>query len=50
MATIKVFDVHGCKELNCFDTLTAVDYLDDEVVIDPDVVDDGSLLVGSPIQ
>lgn len=27
MATIKVFDVHGMKELQCFDTLDAVPYL-----------------------
>lgn len=27
MATIKVFDVNGVKELNCFDTLSEVDYL-----------------------
>lgn len=27
MATIKVFDVNGVKELQCFDTLDNVDYL-----------------------
>lgn len=27
MATIKVFDVHGVKELHCFDTLDNVQYI-----------------------
>lgn len=30
MATIKVFDAAGVKELQCFDTLDAVPYLVDD--------------------
>lgn len=30
MATIKVFDANGVKELKCFDTLIEVPYLVDE--------------------
>lgn len=29
MATIKVFDVNGCRELQCFDTIDNVPYLED---------------------
>lgn len=29
MATIKVFDSNGVKELQCFDTLVDVPYLED---------------------
>lgn len=32
MATIKVFDANGVKELQCFDTLCDVPYLDEEVI------------------
>ena len=32
MATIKVFDSKGVKELKCFDTLDEVDYLPVESV------------------
>lgn len=34
MATIKVFDVNGVKELQCFDTLLEVPYLEDEEIDD----------------
>lgn len=34
MATIKVFDVNGVKELQCFDTLDVIPYLEDEEVED----------------
>lgn len=47
MATIKVFDVNGVKELSCFDTLDAVQYLSDEV---EEIVDDGELTIGSPLE
>lgn len=30
MATIKVFDCNGVKELNCFDTLVDVPYLEED--------------------
>lgn len=30
MATIKVFDANGVKELNCFDTLMEVPYLEED--------------------
>lgn len=30
MATIKVFDSEGCKELKCFDTLVEVPYIEEE--------------------
>lgn len=30
MATIKVFDAYGVKELHCFDMLDAVPYLVDD--------------------
>lgn len=36
MATIKVFDSEGVKELSCFDTLTDVPYLVEEEVNDQD--------------
>lgn len=42
MATIKVFDSKGVKELNCFDTLVDVPYLADEPVEDEeneDIID-----------
>lgn len=32
MATIKVFDVNGVKELQCFDTLLDVPYMEEEIV------------------
>lgn len=32
MATIKVFDVTGVKELKCFDTLVNVPYLEEEII------------------
>lgn len=47
MATIKVFDVNGCKTLNCFDTLDNVVY---DAVEDDTLVDDGELIVGTPIE
>lgn len=47
MATIKVFSVNGVKELSCFDTLENVDYLIDE---SEEIVDDGELTVGNPIE
>lgn len=34
MATIKVFDSEGVKELNCFDTLSEVPYLVEEDLSD----------------
>lgn len=47
MATIKVFDSTGVKELGCFDTLDNVEYLSDE----PDeIVDDGELTIGTPLE
>lgn len=47
MAMIKVFSVHGCKTLKCFDTLDNVAYdRDDEEIIE----DDGELTVGLPIE
>lgn len=41
MATIKVFDCNGVKELQCFDTLSEVpyvedDYLPEEGIFEPD--------------
>ena len=36
MATIKVFDVNGCKELSCFDTLDNVAYLPVEEQCEPE--------------
>lgn len=43
MATIKVFDTNGIKELKCFDTLTDVNYLEPEEFADEsedeDIVD-----------
>lgn len=48
MATIKVFDVHGCKTLKCFDTLDAVRY--DSDVEEEVIEDDGELTVGLPIE
>lgn len=47
MATIKVFSVDGVKELNCFDTLQDVPYLDFE---DDPLEDDGELTVGTPLE
>lgn len=45
MATIKVFDVNGVKELQCFDTLVDVPYTVDEDEIDineyAETTDDG---------
>lgn len=32
MATIKVFDANGVKELQCFDTLLDVPYLEEEII------------------
>ena len=40
MATIKVFDANGVKELNCFDTLVEVPYLVDEDDEDEVIVPD----------
>lgn len=34
MATIKVFDANGVKELQCFDTLLEVPYIEEEEDID----------------
>lgn len=39
MATIKVFDCNGSKELQCFDTLDNVPYLVDEVQIEDEPKD-----------
>lgn len=48
MAMIKVFSVHGCKTLKCFDTLdnVAYDHDEEEEIIE----DDGELTVGLPIE
>lgn len=47
MATIKVFSSLGIKELNCFDTVDDVPYVEDvEDIID----DDGELTVGTPLE
>lgn len=40
MATIKVFDVNGCKTLQCFDTLDEVPYLTEEEVEEEEIVED----------
>lgn len=32
MATIKVFDVFGVKEIKCFDTLDNVPYIEEEEI------------------
>lgn len=40
MATIKVFTARGVKELQCFDTLDDVDYLDPETGFEVDPFDD----------
>lgn len=40
MATIKVFDSKGVKELHCFDTLTEVPYLEEEIEDDIEEVPD----------
>lgn len=47
MATIKVFDVNGCKTLKCFDTLDNVEY---DRIEEDTLVDDGELTVGTPIE
>lgn len=48
MATIKVFDVNGVKQLSCFDTVDNVAYLSEDE--DEMIVDDGELTVGTPIE
>lgn len=40
MATIKVFSPSGVKELNCFDTLIDVPYLDPETGFETDPFDE----------
>lgn len=40
MATIKIFSSDGVKELNCFDTLDAVPFLDPETGFETDPFDD----------
>lgn len=40
MATIKVFDSEGVKELKCFDTLSDVSYIVSEDVDPNDVAED----------
>lgn len=47
MATIKVFSPDGVKELNCFDTIDTVSFLDD--MEDEEIVDDGELTIGNPL-
>lgn len=47
MATIKVFSVDGVKELNCFDTLSSVPFIEEE---DDIIEDDGELTVGTPLE
>lgn len=47
MATIKVFDVNGVKELSCFDTLDNVEYVTEE---SEEIFDDGELTIGNPIE
>lgn len=47
MATIKVFDVNGVKELSCFDTIDNVGYLNEEEDL---LVDDGELTIGNPLE
>lgn len=39
MAVIKVYDVNGCKELNCFDTIDDVPYLSEEIQIEDEPKD-----------
>lgn len=39
MATIKVFDSEGVRELSCFDTLADVPYIEVEEVNDTEPVD-----------
>lgn len=46
MAVIKVFSSEGVKELKCFDNLTDVPFIEDEVET---IEDDGELTVGTPI-
>lgn len=48
MATIKIFDCNGVKTLQCFDTLDNIPY-DEEEDVD-EIVDDGELTVGTPIE
>lgn len=38
MAIVKVFDVNGARELNCFDTLDNVPY--EEEVVEDDVLEE----------
>lgn len=40
MATIKVFSALGVKELQCFDTLDSVPFLDQETGFEEDPFDD----------
>lgn len=40
MATIKVFTVQGVKELNCFDNLEEIPFLDPETGFEEDPFDD----------
>lgn len=47
LATIKVFDCNGVKSLQCFDTLDNIPYDEEEV---DEIVDDGELTVGTPIE
>lgn len=48
MATIKVFSTEGVKELKCFDTLVSAPYLSDPE--EEDIIDDGELTVGTPLE
>lgn len=43
MATIKVFDCEGVKELNCFDTLANVPYLPVEESSESDQEEDDTV-------
>lgn len=47
MATIKVFDSTGVKELSCFDTIDNVEYLTEEEEV---LCDDGELTVSTPLE
>lgn len=47
MAMIKIFDCKGVKTLQCFDTLDNVPYDEEE---EEEIIDDGELTVGNPIE
>lgn len=49
MAVVRVYSSKGVKELQCFDTLTDVPYLEDNEEVE-ELEDDGELTVGLPIE